>query len=126
MAKIVLSKANTGRPYVVLQGREYDGGILHVQFQGHEGNRKYGAAFNVKVDAGVLGYAEKNKKRENKSLAATGAVYCEMQARPRQDTVHFQVVDGRANRSYGLAFDVPREGNEELWVYLAESIIFQQ
>jgi len=123
---IVMSKANTERPYVQFFGRQYPGGILHVQIAGHEGNRKYGAAFDVKVGAEVLAYVEKNKKWENKSLAKTGAVYCTMQARPRENTVHFQVVNGGANREYGMAFDVPRNENSGLWMYLAESIIFNQ
>ena len=123
---IVKSKANTNRPYVQFQGRKYPGSILHVQFEGHAANREYGAAFNVEVEAEVLAYVEKNKKEENISLAETDAIYCTIQARPREDTVHFQVVNGAANRDYGFAFDVPRAENGELWTYLAEEILFNQ
>jgi len=123
---IVASQAGTKRPYVQFMGREYPGSVLHVQFAGHEGNRSYGAAFDVKVGKDVLAYVEKNKSGENVSLAGTSRVYCTIQARPREDTVHFQVVNGGENRVYGKAFDVSRKENEGLWTYLAESIIFAQ
>ena len=124
---IVKSKAGTDRPYVQFQGRKYPGSILHVQFEGHAANREYGAAFNVEVEAEVLAYVEKNKKEENQSLyPGSCETYCTLQARPREDTVHFQVVNGAANRDYGFAFDVPRAENGELWTYLAEEILFNQ
>lgn len=125
MAQIKQSEAGTGRKYVVMQGRAYPGGVLHLQGAGHKANRKYGISFNVTPGDENTNYVD-GQDRTLDSMANTGQKYYPVFVRPRQTTIHFQVKNGSTNRNYGRAFDVPREGNEALWTWLAEAILLSE
>jgi hypothetical protein len=116
------SQAETGKDYVVLQGRFYSPVQLHIQGVGHTANRKYGISANVFVEKEVAQYLGK-QPRPLLSKAQTGQKYFKIQARPRKQTLHFQFVDGAANRSYGMSFDVTREAAGALWTWCVENLI---
>lgn len=140
----------TEKSYVLGQGRAYSATTLHVQFPNGEVNRAYGFAGDVEVPAEMLSFIEANKDASLVSKAGTGQIYAAIQARPRKGCIHFQVSGAAApewaekakailpaevyakiapaaaakgNRSYGIAFDVPKEGNEELWAFLAGELL---
>jgi hypothetical protein len=121
-----------------------------------KGNRAYGFATNVYPGAEALEFVKAQEGKNGVSLARTGKEYAEVQIRPRADVIHFQVngevveeasegeklavgilltkgytvvappPKAKGNREYGIAFDVPRAGNEAFWTFLSESIIFAQ
>ena len=123
MANIVVSKAGTGRSYVVVQGRMYPGKELHIQGLGRKANRDYGISANVPVSAKIAFYIDK-QAIVAKSAAKTGKSYMEIRVRPRPDTLHFQIENGEFNRAYGCAFDVPSSEAPKLYQWLLEEIVF--
>ena len=125
MAEIVTSKAGTGRPYVVVQGRMYPGKQLHIQGLGRKANRDYGISANVPVSAETAFYIDK-QAIVAKSAAKTGKAYMKIRVRPRPGTLHFQIENGEFNRGYGAAFDVESAAAPKLFQWLLEEIVFQQ
>ncbi len=93
-----ISLAKTGKEYTAVQIRPR-GGVIHFQVKGK----------GMKAPAWLVKAAEVVPAPYFVDLAAS---------------VPFETVTG--NREYGMAFDIPREGNEEFWTFLAESIIFAQ
>lgn len=98
--------------YVLLQFRVVDGG-LHVQGGADEPvNRDYGVAADLPWEAIPPELHAWIKDLEYNSLcsfAGSGAKYRPMQARVREDGLHFQIGGPAANREYGAAFTIPCE-----------------
>ena len=59
--KPLLSMANTGKAYAVLQLAVRTPGLVHVQIPNGEGNRSYGVTFDIK-DAALAAYVESQFK----------------------------------------------------------------
>lgn len=119
----LVSMAGTGKAYTALQARRR-GDVLHVQGEGCEANRCYGVAFDIPKEQLGNGLWEwmRSLKTSLTSLAGTGRTYFRLQARQRDDQLHFQVEGMEFNRCYGAAFDLPLVETKEVEKVVVETV----
>jgi len=103
------SLAGTSQVYVSLQG-SIRVGCLHIQGAGPEVNRPYGLAIDIPASVlpeGLWDWLRELNAPLNSLYSVSGVCYFPMQARPKGDNLHFQVLGAEFNRSYGATFDIP-------------------
>lgn len=106
---MVKSMASSGKEgYIPIQLR-VNGGRLHIQAAGSEGNRTYGFALDSEADVRLVDWLMSVSK-PLPSLANSGRSYTAAQARASDNNeVHVQVAGEALNRSYGASFDLTGE-----------------
>ena len=125
MPKFELSMTGPERTYVLLQGRIYPDGRLHVQGRGPRVNREYGVAVDLTLPEELRSWWME-QAHDRVSLAGTHAMYVEFHAEIRQfpvepvaDSIRAQVRGKELNRVHGVSMVIARnEGSEDLFSFL--------
>jgi len=98
------SLAESGKDYIVIQGRIRDG-KLHIQGKGPYINRDYGVATNIPVADHFIKFME--SCTHSLTSLVTDRAYVPMQFRVYPDNwIHIQIKGPQHNRNYGAVLDV--------------------
>lgn len=115
---ITKSLAKTSRQYVVIQLAPYGNGNVHIQAKGHEGNRNYGLALNVKspeLEAALNKVVQKSKSIQTvtKTKTLQGVVDVQVAGAQLQFAAsYFAKSLAGTNRDYVLAQAAPYAGDD--------------